>query len=181
MNDVVPGFSLTGQVLLDGEIFTHRPPIGTSAAASGWSSSDRPIPSSIFDNVTYGMRLNHPRSGADLAVKAEEALRAAGLWDEVKTASIRPRACSPAAAATAVHRPGARGRAGSAPFDDRPRPSTRLHRTRRGACLQLGRRLTVVIVTHNLHKPHGRRSDRVLLLGRLVEYAPTVTLFHKSA
>jgi phosphate transport system ATP-binding protein len=44
--------------------------------------------------------------------------------------------------------------------------------------LQLGRRLTVVIVTHNLQQA-SRVADRTafFLLGRLVEYAPTVTLF----
>jgi phosphate transport system ATP-binding protein len=48
--------------------------------------------------------------------------------------------------------------------------------------LELGRKLTVVIVTHNLQQA-SRVADRTafFLLGRLVEYAPTLDLFTKPS
>jgi phosphate transport system ATP-binding protein len=182
MNDVVPGFSLTGQVLLDGEdIYTPTTdPVTVRRRVGMVFQRSNPFPSSIFDNVTYGMRLNHPRSGADLAVKAEEALRAAGLWDEVKdrldtTASMlsggqQQRLCIARALAVEPE----------VLLFDEPASALDPVSTERveELVLQLGRRLTVVIVTHNLQQA-SRVADRTafFLLGRLVEYAPTVTLF----
>jgi len=44
-----------------------------------------PFPKSIFDNVAYGLRINHlARSRAELHSLVERSLRAAALWDEVK-------------------------------------------------------------------------------------------------
>jgi phosphate transport system ATP-binding protein len=49
-----------------------------------------PFPTmSIFDNVAAGLRLSS-RGRGDLHEKVEAALRGAGLWDEVKTASTSP-------------------------------------------------------------------------------------------
>lgn len=43
-----------------------------------------PLPMSIYDNTTYGLRLMRVTNRATLDEAAERALRAATLWDEVK-------------------------------------------------------------------------------------------------
>ena len=182
MNDVVPGFSLTGQVLLDGEdiyIPTTDPVMIRRRVGMVFQRSN-PFPASILDNVTYGMRLNSPCSRADLEVKGEEALRAAGLWDEVKdrldtTASMlsggqQQRLCIARALAVEPE----------VLLFDEPASALDPISTERveELVLELGKKLTVVIVTHNLQQA-SRVADwtAFFLLGRLVEYAPTVELF----
>ena len=43
-----------------------------------------PFPTTVFENVAYGLRLRGMRSRVALAEKVEEALRGAALWEEVK-------------------------------------------------------------------------------------------------
>ncbi len=43
-----------------------------------------PFPMSVFDNVTYGLRLHYRLSGSEIAGRVESALRRAALWGEVK-------------------------------------------------------------------------------------------------
>ena len=75
-----------------------------------------PFPKSIYDNVAYGPRINGERKQAKLDEIVERSLRQAALWDEVKDRlnELGPRPVRRAAAA-AVHRPHARGRAGRRP------------------------------------------------------------------
>jgi phosphate transport system ATP-binding protein len=182
MNDVVPGFFLMGQVLLDGEdIYTPTTdPVAVRRRVGMVFQRSNPFPSSVFDNVAYGLRLKHQLSRADLDLKVEEALRAAGLWEEVKdrlgmTASMlsggqQQRLCIARALAVEPE---------VLLFDE---PASALDPISTGRVeelvLELGRKLTVVIVTHNLQQA-SRVADGTafFLLGRLVEYAPTVELF----
>ncbi len=182
MNDVVPGFSLSGSVVLDGEdIYApESDPVRVRRRVGMVFQRSNPFPASIFDNVTYGMRLSRTPSRADLDVRAERALRAAGLWDEVKdrldtTASMlsggqQQRLCIARALAVEPE----------VLLFDEPASALDPISTQRieELVLELGNTLTVVIVTHNLQQA-SRVADRTafFLLGRLVEYAPTVDLF----
>jgi phosphate transport system ATP-binding protein len=182
MNDVVPGFSLTGEVLLDGEdIYTPTTdPVAVRRRVGMVFQRSNPFPSSVFDNVAYGLRLTHQLSRADLELTVEEALRAGGLWDEVKdrldtTASMlsggqQQRLCIARALAVKPE----------VLLFDEPASALDPISTQRveELVLELGRKLTVVIVTHNLQQA-SRVADRTafFLLGRVVEYAPTVELF----
>ncbi|MGD1146536.1 MAG: phosphate ABC transporter ATP-binding protein PstB [Thermoanaerobaculaceae bacterium] len=182
MNDVVPGFSLTGRVFLDSEdIYTPTTdPVAVRRRVGMVFQRSNPFPASIFDNVAYGMRLNRTQSRAELEVKVEDALRAAGLWDEVKdrlgtTASMlsggqQQRLCIARALAVEPE----------VLLFDEPASALDPISTQRveELVLELGTQLTVVIVTHNLQQA-SRVADRTafFLLGRLVEYAPTVSLF----
>ncbi len=182
MNDVVPGFSLVGQVTLDGEdIYTPTTdPVAVRRRVGMVFQRSNPFPSSVFDNVAYGMRLNHHLSRAQLELKVEQALRAAGLWDEVKdrldvTASTlsggqQQRLCIARALAVEPE----------VLLFDEPASALDPISTQHveELVLELGRELTVVIVTHNLQQA-SRVADRTafFLLGSLVEYAPTVELF----
>ncbi|HVN30592.1 MAG TPA: phosphate ABC transporter ATP-binding protein PstB [Thermoanaerobaculaceae bacterium] len=182
MNDVVPGFSLVGQVKLDGEdIYTRTTdPVVVRRRVGMVFQRSNPFPSSIFDNVAYGLRLNRDLSRAELDLKVEQALQSAGLWDEVKdrldtTASMlsggqQQRLCIARALAVEPE----------VLLFDEPASALDPMSTQRveELVLELGKKLTVVIVTHNLQQA-SRVADRTgfFLLGRLVEYAPTVDLF----
>ena len=43
-----------------------------------------PFPMSIFDNISYGLKLKGVKKVAELSERVEKALRHAALWDEVK-------------------------------------------------------------------------------------------------
>jgi len=49
-----------------------------------------PFPKSIFDNVAYGLRINHGLNRADLREAVEKSLRRAALWDEIKDQLHKP-------------------------------------------------------------------------------------------
>ena len=98
--------------------------------------------------------------------KVEQALRGAALWDEVKDKLHKQRPVAlrrPAAAA--VHRPGHRHRARSA-ADGRALLGLDPIATRKieELMLELKKRFTIAIVTHNLAAgPARRRQDRLPL------------------
>jgi phosphate transport system ATP-binding protein len=182
MNDVVPNFSLTGQVQLDG-VDLYGPttdPVEVRRRVGMVFQRSNPFPSSIFDNVAYGVRLQHAPSRAELELRVEAALREAALWDEVKDRLEKPasalsggqqqRLCI--ARALAV-RP-------EVMLFDEPASALDPISTERveELVLELGRTLTVVIVTHNLQQA-SRVADQTafFLLGRLIEVAPTVDVF----
>ncbi len=182
MNDVVPGFSMTGRVELDREDIYDpgTDPVTVRRRVGMVFQRSNPFPASILDNVAYGMRLGNRHSRADIELKVEQSLRAAGLWDEVKdrldtTASMlsggqQQRLCIARALAVEPE----------VLLFDEPASALDPISTQRveELVLELGRKLTVVIVTHNLQQA-SRVADRTafFLLGRLVEYAPTVELF----
>jgi phosphate transport system ATP-binding protein len=182
MNDVVADFTVTGTVLLDGDDVNvpSADPVALRRRVGMVFQRSNPFPSSIFDNVAYGLRLHGAPGRAELELQIEEALRAAALWDEVKDRLEAPasslsggqqqRLCI--ARALAV-------RPEVLLFDE---PASALDPISTAhveeLVLGLGRRMTVVIVTHNLQQA-TRVADRTafFLLGRLVEFAPTLELF----
>jgi phosphate transport system ATP-binding protein len=182
MNDVVHGFSLAGDVRLDGEDIYLRTtdPVQVRRRVGMVFQRSNPFPSSVFDNVAYGLRLHGTPSRADEELQVEEALRAAALWDEVKdrlsssatmlSGGQQQRLCIARALAVKPE----------VLLFDEPASALDPVSTQRVEELvaDLGKRLTVVIVTHNLQQA-SRVADRTafFLLGRLVEYAPTVDIF----
>jgi phosphate transport system ATP-binding protein len=184
MNDVIPGFSLTGRVLLDGEEITapSTDAVAVRRRVGMVFQRSNPFPSSILDNVAYGLRLNQRSSRAQLELRVEEALRAAALWDEVKD-----RLDSPAGALSGGQQQRlciARALAVKPEvlLFDEPASALDPISTERveELVLNLGERLTIVIVTHNLQQA-SRVADRTafFLRGRLVEYEPTVAIFSR--
>jgi phosphate transport system ATP-binding protein len=84
MNDLQLNFKMSGTVELEGEnirkmnVESLRRKVGTVFALP------LPLPLSIFDNVAYGPRMHGLHDRGRLSERAEEALRRAYLWDEVK-------------------------------------------------------------------------------------------------
>lgn len=182
MNDVVPGFSLSGQVLMDGEDVNHptTDPVRVRRKVGMVFQRSNPFPASIFDNVAYGLRLKSTPARADLELAVERALRSAALWDEVKdrlkvsatelSGGQQQRLCI--ARALAVEPEVLLFDEPASALD--PISSARVEEL----VLKLGQEMTIVIVTHNLQQA-SRVADRTafFLLGKLVEYGPTMNIF----
>jgi phosphate transport system ATP-binding protein len=141
-----------------------------------------PFPMSVFDNVAYALReqaARRPRR-RDLAGPVEDALRRAGLWDEIHDDLDRPalrlsggqqqRLCIARALAA---RP-------DVLLLDEPCSALDPRSTAviEELIVQLAAELAVVIVTHNLQQAH-RIADRVafMYLGELVETGPVEQIF----
>ena len=87
MHEVIPGARAEGNVLLDGEDI-YAPgvdPVSVRRTIGMVFQRPNPFPTmSIRDNVVAGLRLQGVRDRKQLDEVAEQALRAANLWDEVK-------------------------------------------------------------------------------------------------
>ena len=88
MHEEVQGARVEGKVLFDGhDIYgPDVDPVEVRRRIGMVFQRPNPFPTmSIFDNAVAGVRLGAGRiSKADLQERAEQALRSAGLWDEVK-------------------------------------------------------------------------------------------------
>jgi phosphate transport system ATP-binding protein len=84
MNDSIPGFSLSGQILYHGHDLygsaVNR--VEVRRRIGMVFQKPNPFPKSIYDNIAWAPRNLGMRHGLDERV--ERALRSAALWDEVK-------------------------------------------------------------------------------------------------
>ncbi|MBA3708933.1 MAG: phosphate ABC transporter ATP-binding protein [Planctomycetes bacterium] len=186
MNDLIDGVSHRGDILIASktiydphlEVTSLRKRVGMVFQKSN------PFPKSIYENVVYGLRVAGGYSKSQLDQACEEALKSAALWDEVKdrlaasalglSGGQQQRLCI--ARAIAI-RP-------DILLMDEPCSALDPIATSRIEELitQLKKDFTVVIVTHNMQQA-ARVSDRTAFfyLGKLVEYATTLTIFTTPA
>ncbi len=180
--ELTPGASRDGRILLDGEDVDHLEITRLRRRVSMIFQQPNPFPMSIFDNVAYAIREQAMRrpGKAVLMPRVEQALRRAGLWDEVADDLNRPalrlsggqqqRLCI------------ARALAVEPDVLLMDEPCSALDPISTGVIEELihelREHLAIVIVTHNLAQAR-RVGDHVafMYLGDLVEYAPTEELF----
>ena len=139
-----------------------------------------PFPKSIYENITYGLRLQGVKTKAQLDEVVERSLRAAALWDQVKdrlhasglglSGGQQQRLCIARAIAVEPE----------IILMDEPCSALDPIATAKVEELihELKTNFTIVIVTHNMQQA-ARCSDRTAFfyMGRLVEYAETRTIF----
>jgi phosphate transport system ATP-binding protein len=183
MNDIVPGARVEGSVRIDNaDIYAPTVDVVDLRRRVGMVfQKSNPFPKSIFDNVAYGLRINHlTRSKEELRGRVEASLRSAALWDEVHdrlhTSALslsggqQQRLCIARALAVEPE----------VVLMDEPASALDPIATQRIEELiyQLKTRYTIVIVTHNMQQA-ARVSDVTAFfwLGKLVECDRTNKIF----
>jgi phosphate transport system ATP-binding protein len=187
MNDLIEGTRIgTGSIRIHGvdvyqrdvDVIELRKRVGMVFQKSN------PFPKSIYENITYGLRLQGLRDRTRLDEMVEKSLRGAALWDEVKdrlhtsglglSGGQQQRLCIARAIAVEPE----------IILMDEPCSALDPVATAKIEELiqELRSRFTIVIVTHNMQQA-ARVSDRTAFfyLGRLVEYASTRDIFTNPA
>jgi len=182
MSDLIPGARVTGRLWLDQEdildpdydVVALRRRIGLVL------SRPTPLPRSIFENLVLAPRLAGQKNRQELLELAENSLKAARLWDEVKdrlhTSALKlsggqqQRLCLARALAMApevilLDEP-------TSGLD--PISTAKIEET----LFQLKKQYTIILVSNNT-KQIARATDRVafLLMGRLIEMGDTPQVF----
>ncbi|CEM60877.1 phosphate ABC transporter ATP-binding protein PstB [Treponema phagedenis] len=182
MNDLVDGVKIEGNIFYNGEdIYSGNIETITLRKNVGMVfQKPNPFPMSIYDNIAYGPRIHGIKKKKDLDVLVEESLKKAALFDEVKD-----RLKSPATALSGGQQQRlciARVLAVNPDVILMDEPTSALDPLSTAKIeeliQELKKRLTIVIVTHNMAQA-GRASDMTgfFLLGELIEYSPTKELF----
>jgi phosphate transport system ATP-binding protein len=183
MNDTIAGTRVDGTMTIDGiDIYHPRTDVVELRRNVGMVfQKSNPFPKSIFDNVSYGLRINRMASSKrDMEERVERALRGAALWEEVKdrlkdsalglSGGQQQRLCI--ARALAVE-PGVI-------LMDEPCSALDPIATQKieELILDLKGRYTIVIVTHNMQQA-ARVSELTAFfwLGKLVEFNTTERIF----
>ena len=182
MNDLVPGCRTSGTLELDGRPLDSYDLDSLRRRVGMVFQRPNPFPLSVHDNVAFGPRIHALAAGAGLAALVEKSLTAVDLWE-----SLRDRLHEPALELTNEQQQRlclARVLAVEPEVLLMDEPCSALDpiATMRIEELmkELARRYTVVLVTHNMQQA-ARVSDETgfMLLGELVEMAPTQQIFTK--
>ncbi len=86
MNDLVDGCSVTGRITLDGQDI-YAPSVDAVDVRRRVGmvfQRSNPFPTSIFENIAFGLRIGGESRPSVLREVCEKSLRRAALWDEVK-------------------------------------------------------------------------------------------------
>jgi phosphate transport system ATP-binding protein len=143
-----------------------------------------PFPKSIYDNISYGLRLHGMRNREEIDETVEKSLRQAALWEEVKdrlhssalglSGGQQQRLCIARAIAIKPE----------IILMDEPASALDPIATAKieELILDLKKEFTIVIVTHNMQQA-ARISDRTAFfyLGELIEYDLTRKIFTNPA
>ena len=182
MNDLVDCCRVEGKVILDGEdIYDKRVDTTLLRKKVGMVfQQPNPFPMSIYDNIAYGPRTHGIKNKAQLDEIVETSLKNAAIWDECKdrlkssalgmSGGQQQRLCIARALACQPE----------VILMDEPTSALDPISTSKieELVLELKKKYTVVIVTHNMQQA-VRISDKTafFLLGDLVEYGQTDQIF----
>src|SRR5512137_1037207 len=182
MNDLVPGASMRGDVLLDGEsvLDGRLDAVELRRRVGMVFQRSNPFPKSIFENVAYGLRVAGIGDQPVLLERVIRSLQGAALWDEVKdrlhqsalglSGGQQQRLCIARALAIQPE----------VLLMDEPASALDPIATARIEDLihELKVKYTIAIVTHNMQQA-ARVSDQTAFfyMGELVEVGPTEQIF----
>jgi phosphate transport system ATP-binding protein len=187
MNDLIDGARVAkGSIKIRG-VDIHSPGVDVIELRKRVGmvfQKSNPFPKSIYENITYGLRLQGVKDKSHLDAVVEKSLRGAALWDEVKdrlhasglglSGGQQQRLCI--ARAIAVEP--------DIILMDEPCSALDPILTAKVEELihEMKKQFTIVIVTHNMQQA-ARCSDQTAFfyLGKLVEFAETRTIFMNPA
>ena len=182
MNDLIDGTRMAGVIQFGNENICNKKldVIELRRRIGMVFQKSNPFPKSIFENVVYGLRIAGIKNKAKLQETAEQSLRGAGLWDEVKdrmqdsamslsggqmqrlciarTIAIEPEVILMDEPCSALD----------------PRSSAKVE----GLMYELKKRYTIIIVTHNMQQA-SRVSKQTAFFyeGALIEFGETSKIF----
>ncbi|MHB8657201.1 MAG: phosphate ABC transporter ATP-binding protein PstB [Solirubrobacteraceae bacterium] len=183
MHEEIPGARAEGMIKLD-DLDVYAPEVDVTAVRRLIGmvfQKPNPFPTmSIFDNVAAGIRLSGAGRGANVRERVHKALRAVGLWEEVKNRLNSPgvglsggqqqRLCI---ARTIAVEP-------EVILMDEPCSALDPVATLRVEELidELKERYTIVIVTHNMQQAARVANSTVFMLdGEVIEHGATTMIF----
>lgn len=185
MNDLIEGCKIKGEILLDSQDIYANIDVNKLRKRVGMVfQKPNPFPMSVYDNIAYGPRTHGIKNKTELDEIVENALQNAAIWDEVKdrlkksalslSGGQQQRICI--ARALAVEP--------DVILMDEPTSALDPISTLKIEDLaeSLKNNYTIVMVTHNMQQA-SRISDMTafFLLGELIEYSDTKTLFSVPA
>lgn len=182
MYELYPKQKATGEILLDGQnLLDRKQDLNTLRAKIGMVfQKPTPFPMSIYDNITFGVKLYQNLNRHDLDERVEWALKKAALWNEVKdklkqsgtglSGGQQQRLCIARAIAVKPQ----------VLLLDEPTSALDPISTAHIEKLidELKKEFTIVIVTHNMQQA-ARVSDYTayMYLGDLIEFGDTSSVF----
>jgi len=181
MNDLIEGFCIEGEVLLDNENIYKNMDISMLRKKVGMVfQKPNPFPMSIYDNIAFGPRTHGIKNRSELNDIVERSLRDAAIWEEAKdrlrksalglSGGQQQRICIARALAVEPE----------VLLMDEPTSALDPISTMKIEDLmsQLKEKYTVVIVTHNMQQA-ARISDKTgfFLMGELLEFDITDKIF----
>jgi phosphate transport system ATP-binding protein len=182
MNDLIIGTRAEGQLLINGEnIFDPEVDVIELRKRIGMVfQKSNPFPMSIYDNITYGLKIQGRKKKKELDEIVERSLKGAALWDEAKdrlhesglslSGGQQQRLCIARAIAVEPE----------ILLMDEPCSALDPIATARVEELihELKKDFTIVIVTHNMQQA-ARVSDRTafFFMGKLIEFSDTEHIF----
>lgn len=180
MSDLVEGTRVEGSIKYNNQDIFEMNPIELRKGVGMVFQKPNLFPMSIYDNITYGPRMQGIKKKAELDAIVEDSLKKAAIWDEVKdklkknalslSGGQQQRVCI---ARSIAMNP-------EVLLMDEPTSALDPISTLKVEDLinDLKKQYTIVIVTHNMQQA-ARISDRTafFLLGELVEVGATDKLF----
>jgi phosphate transport system ATP-binding protein len=182
LNDLIPGCRVTGEMRI-AEQNVYDPMVDLTSLRREVGlvfQKPNPFPRSVYENISFGPRLQGMSRRSDLDERVEDCLRRAALWDEVKdrlkqsalglSGGQQQRLCIARALATKP----------KILLMDEPCSALDPIATGKIEDLidQLKAEYTIVTVTHNMQQA-ARISDYTAFfyVGALIEYDRTATIF----
>jgi phosphate transport system ATP-binding protein len=182
MNELLSHTSFSGEIFLDG-MEINRPSVDAvdiRRKVGMVFQKPNPFPKSIFENISYGLRVNGIKDKGFIEQRVEDSLRKAVIWDEVKdrlndsalrlSGGQQQRLCI--ARCLAVENEVILFDEPCASLD--PISTAKIEEL----ILELKKDYSIVIVTHNMQQA-ARVSDYTgfFLLGELIEFGKTQDIF----
>ncbi|MFH1198362.1 MAG: phosphate ABC transporter ATP-binding protein PstB [bacterium] len=186
MNDLIRGCKVTGKILLDDlDIYAPSTDVAELRKKVGMVfQRPNPFPLTIYENVVYGLKVAGIKNKSRLDEIAEQSLKGAWLWDQVKDKLRHPALELPLDQQQRLCIARLLAVEPEVILMDEPCSALDPIATLKveNLMLELKKEYTIIIVTHNMQQA-ARISDYTgyMLLGEMIEFNETTNIFTKPA